>query len=285
MTAFTKRNLKVFFRDRPAVFFSLLSSVIMIGLYVLFLGDVYTSDLKNLPKAGEMMDNWIMAGLLATASVSAAVGAFGIMVSDRALNIRKDFYSSPITRRSLAFGYVAGAVIIGFILSLVTLVFAEIYIVSNGGSLPALPVLLHMLLIILLTDLANTAMMFFIASFFAGNNAFSTVSTVIGTLIGFLTGIYLPIGMLPDAVQWVIKLFPTSHGAALLRQTMMHESILSGFSEVPKSYLMDFKHTLGVTFQFGSHEVSSTESVLILLATAVIFFALAAWNLSRKKKA
>ena len=61
MIAFTKRNLKVFFRDRPAVFFSLLSSVIMIGLYVLFLGDVYTSDLKNLQKAGEMMDNWIMA--------------------------------------------------------------------------------------------------------------------------------------------------------------------------------------------------------------------------------
>lgn len=285
MIAFTKRNLKVFFRDRPAVFFSLLSSLIMIGLYVLFLGDTYTANFGDLKNAAEMMDNWIMAGLLATASVSATVSAFSIMVADRTQNISKDFYSSPITRRSLALGYVTSAILIGFILSLVTLVFAEIYIVANGGSLPDPAVLLRMILIILITDIANTAMMFFVTSFFASSNAFSTASTVIGTLIGFITGIYLPIGMLPDAVQWIIKLFPTSHGAALLRQTMMKDYITAGFADIPNSYLTDFQHTLGVTFQFGSHEVSSTESLLILLAAAIIFFALAEYNFSRKKKA
>jgi multidrug/hemolysin transport system permease protein len=40
MRAFTVRNLKVFFRDKSSVFFSLLSAIIIIGLYVLFLGDV-----------------------------------------------------------------------------------------------------------------------------------------------------------------------------------------------------------------------------------------------------
>ena len=35
-----RRNLLLFFRDKSAVFFSLLSVFIIIGLYALFLGDV-----------------------------------------------------------------------------------------------------------------------------------------------------------------------------------------------------------------------------------------------------
>ncbi len=45
MTIFIKRNLKVFFRDRAAVLFSLLAVFIIIGLYALFLGDVWMSEL------------------------------------------------------------------------------------------------------------------------------------------------------------------------------------------------------------------------------------------------
>ncbi|HCD44303.1 MAG TPA: ABC transporter, partial [Lachnoclostridium sp.] len=40
MRVFIERNLKLFFRDRSAVFFYLLSVFIIIGLYALFLGDV-----------------------------------------------------------------------------------------------------------------------------------------------------------------------------------------------------------------------------------------------------
>ena len=39
MLNFTQRNLKVFFRQKSAVFFSLLGVILVIGLYVLFLGD------------------------------------------------------------------------------------------------------------------------------------------------------------------------------------------------------------------------------------------------------
>ena len=39
MIRFAKRNLMVFFRDKSAVFFSLLSALIIVALYALFLGD------------------------------------------------------------------------------------------------------------------------------------------------------------------------------------------------------------------------------------------------------
>lgn len=39
ITLLTGRNLRVFFRDRAGVFFSLLSALILIALYALFLGN------------------------------------------------------------------------------------------------------------------------------------------------------------------------------------------------------------------------------------------------------
>lgn len=283
MIALTKRNLKAFYRDRPAVLFSFLASLIIIGLYVLFLGDVYTSDFGEMANAREIMDNWVMAGLLATTSFTTTMGAFGIMVNDEAQKISKDFYSSPVSRRSLAGGYVLSALILGFVTSVMTLCLAEIYIVANGGVLLSLHAMLKVLILILLADITNVAIMFFITSFFASNNAFSTAGTVMGTLIGFITGIYLPIGMLPEAVQWVVKLFPTSHAAALLRQTMMEGAMSESFANVPEQYLVDFKHTLGVTFRFGTQEVGSSGNMAFLLVSVVIFFSLAVTKLSKKQ--
>jgi multidrug/hemolysin transport system permease protein len=43
-----KRNLKLFFRDRTSVFFSLLAVFLIIGLYVLFLGNMMVNNLKSL---------------------------------------------------------------------------------------------------------------------------------------------------------------------------------------------------------------------------------------------
>ena len=45
---FMKRNLRLFFRDKMSVFFSLLSVFIIIGLYVLFLGDMMTGNMGGL---------------------------------------------------------------------------------------------------------------------------------------------------------------------------------------------------------------------------------------------
>lgn len=62
--------------------------------------------------------------------------------------------------------------------------------------------------LIILTVIFASFMMFFMVSCFKSVNAYSTACTVIGTLIGFLTGVYIPIGNLPESVQTVVKLFP-----------------------------------------------------------------------------
>ena len=135
MRAFFVRNLKIFFRDRTSVFFSLLSAIIIIGLYVLFLGNVWVSSLQGMSGVRFLMDSWIMAGLLAVTSMTTTMGAFGIMIDDKTKKISKDFYSSPVSWSGLTSGYILSSYVIGVIMTLFTLVLAEIYILAYGGTL------------------------------------------------------------------------------------------------------------------------------------------------------
>ena len=103
MLAFVNRNLKVFFRDKTAVFFSLLAVFIVLGLYILFLGDVWTDSFSNIKEAKELMNCWIIAGLIGVTSVTANMGAFGIMVEDKSKNKMKDFTVSPMKNFKLRY--------------------------------------------------------------------------------------------------------------------------------------------------------------------------------------
>lgn len=285
MKFFTKRNLMLFFRDRSAVFFSLLAIFIIIVLYAVFLGDVWLNDsMKDIENAGTLMNSWLVAGLLAVGSVTTTMGAFGVMIDDKTKKIDKDFYASPIKKSSITGGYIASAFLIGVIMSIVTVVAAQIYIVLSGGAWFTPMATIKIFCLVLFTAMTNTAFVCFIVSFFRSHSAFNTASTIIGTLIGFLTGIYLPIGALPEPVQTVIKVFPVSHAAALFRSVLMEEDMLKVFDGVPTDYLNGFKEYMGVTFRFGDYEVTALVSILILAGTAVVFYGLSLLNMSKKSR-
>lgn len=129
------------------------------------------------------------------------------------------------------------AFMIGCIMSVVALVLVGIYIVTNGGKMLSTVAFIKAIALILICTLANTAVVFLIVSFFKSNNAFATASTLIGTLIGFMTGIYVPIGSLPDAVQFVIKVSPVSHAVSIFRQVIMDEPLSKGFAGAPTEAL------------------------------------------------
>lgn len=284
MSQITIRNLKIFFRDKSAVFFSLLSVFIIIALYVVFLGDMLEKGMPEIKNARFLMDSWIMAGLLGITSITTTMGAFGIMVEDRYKNISKDFYTAPVKKSTLAGGYILSTFVIGVIMSVISLVLAEIYIVSSGGEFLPFKAVLKTLGLILLSVVSSSSMVFFAVSFFKSQNAFSNASTIIGTLIGFLTGIYIPVGNLPESVQFFIKIFPVAHSAALFRQVFMEYPLSQAFLGAPAAQLDGFKYDLGVVFSFGSHSVSPLESIVVLILTTAVFYGLAIINMSRKKK-
>lgn len=261
------RVLKIYFRDRTAVFFSLLSSLIMIGLYILFLGKVYSGNISGVPQARLLMDEWIMAGILATTSVTTTLAAFNIMVDD-VKSIQKDWVLAPVRRHVITGGYLIAAFLIGWILSLLSLVFAMFYLRLFGGDGYSLVTWLQIIGALTLIVLTNASMTFCFASFFKSRRAFSTAQSILATLIGFLAGIYIPVGMLPNTIQWLVSLFPTTHGVALLRQIMMDAHL----QLIPKTAALEICKMYGVVIHFGDFIFSRLENAFYLILFAVILF-------------
>jgi multidrug/hemolysin transport system permease protein len=262
-----KRNLRLYFRDRTAVFFSMLGVMVILLLYILFLGSMIEGIASNVdPDAARFfMDSWIMAGLIAATSITTTLAGFGLMVDDKTKKISRDFMVAPISRAKLVLSYVISSIVIGLVMTLFTFFIAQIYIVAYGGKILSLLGILKMIVLIVISVSASSALVFFAVSMIKSVNAFSTASTLLGTLIGFLTGIYIPIGNLPSAVQWVIRIFPVSHSAAAMRQVMMDEAIDLEF--VPEQIQL----FLGIKFEYGTYQMSMMVHVLILIATFIIF--------------
>lgn len=284
MKSMTMRGLKLFFRDKGGVFFSLLGVLIIFCLFIFFVGDSIIEGLDWLTDAKNIMNHWVVAGMLASASITTSMGAYAQMVTDKEQKLYKDFYTSPISRGSIVGGYLLTGFIISVIMSVVVLVIGEIYICVNGGSILGAMQILKLLGVVLLSSFASSALVCFIISFVRTTNAYTTISIILGTLIGFLVGAYIPIGNLPAGVQSVIRVFPCAHSAALFRQIMMDEVAAAGFSSLPAAAHQEFDETLGVKLVFGETAAEPWVSILILVGTGVVFYLLAILNMNRKSK-
>ena len=273
-----KRNVALFFRDRANVFFSLLGVLIILMLYVLFLGDLMEEGLRSgLGFDSDLirpaMASIILAGMVAVTSVTGCLGALETRVSDRGAAGR-DFLTSPISRGKLTRSYMLGTALVGSIMTLIALILSVVYIVAIGGDLPSMADAGRLIVTLLLSVFCANAMMFFATAFIKTPGAFSAMSAVTGALIGFIMGIYIPIGTLPEAVQWVIRLFPMSHAASMFRQILADGPLQSLFADAPPEVLEGFREMYGVTLHYGDFVSGFWFSAAVLAGSTMVFYGL-----------
>lgn len=276
MKTLIKRNMMLFFCDRTAVFFSFMAVFVVLGLYVSFLGEMMIEPLKvSFPNtAREISDTWIMAGTLGIVSLTTSLSILGIIISDKSKHILYDFEISPIPKYQITLAYMLSTVLITCLISLVTLLIGQVYIVAYGGRWMDVQTLLKIVAVMLLSVVSCTSMLYYFMSFFKSATSFSNVTTIIGTLSGFLMGIYVPVGSLPNFLQTIIAYFPPSHTAALYRNIMMDGVIKDSFSSYPAEVLSSFKEQFGLLFIYGKHTSTLLDHILILCGMAIIFLIL-----------
>jgi multidrug/hemolysin transport system permease protein len=285
MLTLTIRNWKLFYRDRGTVFFSLLGPIIIVLLYIFFLKGTVT---EGLPVAADsvdyLVDSWIMAGIIASASVTTCLAGYGTMIHDREDGIARDFDSSPVAKRSVIGGYMLNAMVIGTVMSVISLVVAEIYIVANGGELLSFTQFAQVLGIILAAVFSAAGVLGLLSSFIPSVSAFSGANIAIGAAIGFLVGAYIPIGSLPEGVQHVLMLIPASHAARALREVMMVDPMGQALEGAPAAAADAFRTEMGVDFEFAGRFVTMFDSIAFLLVSGVVGFALAVTVLALKRR-
>jgi multidrug/hemolysin transport system permease protein len=269
----TKRNLAMFFRSKSEVFFSFLSVIIILGLYILFLSDVQVMNIEQqVGKAkgiAALVNSWVTAGLIAVSTVTLSLGALGRIVADRQSNAINDFLVAPIKRNHVFLSYIFSTLIISFIISIVLFILSEIYIISSGGHLLSFIQILQVLGIIILCVLSSSLFMLFVVSFLRKEQTLSVIATIIGTLIGFVTGAYIPVGVMPKGIQFISNIIPVSQGASLLRKILLDKPMDQVFGNSP--HLTEYTKMQGIDLYIGNTELSVNFMLAFIILSIIIF--------------
>ncbi len=285
-----KRNILVYVRDRSNVFFSLLSMLIIIGLMVVFLGKMNADNVVSLlneyggardsaqdrDNAGQLVMLWTLAGIVVVNSVTITLSMVGIMVEDEIQKRLSSFYVSSVNRIIFVMGYIIAAVIMGTLMCCLTVVIGEGYFLLTGAALLSLKQWGLILIFILLNVFTSSGMVFLILNFIHSQGALSGIGIIIGTLVGFFAGIYLPIGMLPEKVQLVMKCFPLVHGSAFLRDIFTQDILAKTFSNCPQELIDGYKEYMGMTLTYHKEIISDTFQVAFLVISGIIFIGISA---------
>ena len=281
------RNIKLYLRDRLSVFFSLLSALIIVMLYALFLRsnlmDGVTSAAGGAKHASWLVDSWLMAGLIVVNSITVSLGVLGLMITDQTANRLRSFLIAPINRGTIVSAYVLAALVIGSVLTILTFVLGEVYIKMNGGEFLSAVRMLQVIGLILLNVFSSTSIIFCFVAMMKSEAAFQTFSTILGTVIGFIAGIYVPIGVLSQTIQTVTKFIPVTYGVSLTRQVFMQEPMAKMFAGAPGSAISGFEKYFGSRVFWGDFQVPAILMVFILLISGIIFLGISVMIVNRKK--
>jgi len=206
------------------------------------------------------------------------------MIKDRTGSTLNSLFVMPIKRPVFVMGYVSGAWIAGCIMSLVTLIVVEAIGYAKGYGIPAAAVQVKMILLIALINFVFAAVLFLFASMVKSASAWSGIGIVLGTLAGFLGGIYFPLGQMSETLAKIVKCFPFIYGTSVFRKVILADIEDGFFGEAPEIMRSEFDKAMGMDFTLFKNELSVGGKIGILVAVGLIFSVLATLYLTYSKK-
>ena len=277
--ALTKRNIKVFFKDKGMFFVSLITPVILLVLYATFLASVYrdsvTSALNGFPVSDELI-NGIVGGelfssLLAVSCVTVAFCSNLLMVNDKVNGARKDMMITPVKKSAVAVSYFAASLASTLIVSFVACAACFIYIAATGWYFSFGDVMLIILDVILLTAF-GIAISSVINVFLSSQGQASAVGTIVSAGYGFVCGAYMPISSFATGLQNVLMFLPGTYGTSLIRTHALNGAMRElAAPGAPVELIDGLKSGLDCTLEFFGHTVSVGAMYGVLIGSTVLF--------------
>ncbi|NLK99735.1 MAG: ABC transporter permease [Clostridiales bacterium] len=306
-----KRNLLVYMKDKENVFYTFLSMLIIITLMLVFLGEMNIDIVKNvLRHMDELMNenvlpaeslvagsrnpalddvnartlviSLIIAGITIVNGITSSMGMLSMMSWDEETGKLASYYVAPISRFVLVSGYIISAICLSCLFSIITLVVSEIILVLTGGTLMSMTLAVKALGLIFLNSFSTTAFLFFATSLARTRNAFSGISTFVHTLSGFITGMYVPFGIMPDIVVKVLAFLPMTQGSAWMRKEFTNEILNTTFAGLPKEAIAEYAQVTGMELKLGNTVFTPLMQFALLLGSGILFMILSAIMMTKK---
>lgn len=279
-SSMTKRNVKLFFKDKAMFFTSLITPMILLVLYMTFLAKVYRDSFAAAVPDGLELDaklvngmvgGEILSSILAVCCVTVAFCSNLLMVNDKVSGARKDLLISPTKKSTFALSYYVATLFSTLIISVIATVSCFVYVACQGWYLSFVDVLLVFLDVFLLT-MFGTALSSCVNVFLSTNGQASAVGTIVSAGYGFICGAYMPISSFGTGLQTVLGFLPGTYGTSLLR----NHALAGVFREMAKQHypadvIEKIKDSVDCNLYFFENKVSIGAMYGILIGSIVLF--------------
>ena len=224
-----KRNVKLFFKDKGMFFTALITPLILLVLYAIFLGNVYADAfLAGLPEGvtlsdqllGGLVGGQLTSSILAVSGVTVAFCSNMLMVQDKVNGAMHDLTVSPVSPRTLALSYYVASLFSTLVICYTATALCLFYVGVVGWYLSFADVLL-LLLDVLMLVLLGTALSSVVNFFLSTQGQISAVGSIVSSGYGFICGAYMPISQFSDGLQKVVLFLPGTYGTSLVRNHAM----------------------------------------------------------------
>ena len=286
----SKRNIKLYFKDKAAVFFSLLAPLIILMLFALFLGRLQTDSLRDGfadvdPKLlSAIVNGWMISGVLSVGAITISLSCLSVMVMDSENKINYDFIAAPVKNRVIYASYFLGAFVAGTIMTLAILAVGLLYLVASGTFMLSFFDVLKIILNVILSCLSASVVMMFIVSLLKRMTQFGGLSGVISAVLGFFIGAYMPVGTFPKVIQYISLILPGSYSAGIFRSAFISEalnrlSVTAG--DAGSAYLSEF---YGLKIDFFGAKIGEAAMLIVLSVSSAVLIAAAFFVFGKAKK-
>ena len=230
-----KRNLLLFFKDWQSILFSLLTSIIVLVLYLLFLKGTFVSAIQSAmeqypgltsmvpQKDIDMFANlFLLSGILGSAMISVPFSCITVLVKDRANKVDYDILATPMKRGQIIFAYFVSAVLTSTLLTDIILAVGLIGIRMQGNMYLNISQVVKAFSIVALGSISASAIFMIVVLFFKTVSACEAFFGILSAASGFVIGAYIPISQFSNEVQTVCNLFPASQITIMLRNILLN---------------------------------------------------------------
>ena len=230
-----KRNLLLFFKDWQSILFSLLTSIIVLVLYLLFLKGTFVSAMQSAmeqyPGSASMVSETdidmfanllLLTGILGSAMISVPFSCITTLVRDRASKVDYDILATPLKRGQIIFAYFVSAVLSSTLLTGFILAIGLVGISLQGDTHLNGIQLVKAFAVVALGSISASAIFMIIVLFFKTVSACEAFFGILSAASGFVIGAYIPISQFSNGVQTVCNLFPASQITIMLRNILLN---------------------------------------------------------------
>ena len=230
-----KRNLLLFFKDWQSILFSLLTSIIVLVLYLLFLKGTFVSTIQSAMEQYpglasvvtetdiDMFANLLLlTGILGSAMISVPFSCITTLVRDRANKVDYDILATPLKRGQIIFAYFVSAVLSSTLLTGFILAIGLVGVSLQGDTHLNAIQLVKSFAVVALGSISASAIFMIVVLFFKSVSACEAFFGILSAASGFMIGAYIPISQFSDGVQTVCNLFPASQITIILRNILLN---------------------------------------------------------------